>query len=99
MSYKLNNINYSQVLPKYITNIELSNEMLQNINFIEKYVDIVETYFVEDSDKQLAYKQLGIMAFSCVEALWKNLILAINNNCASRKCCEKCNYRVGWGFF
>lgn len=94
MSYKLNNINYSQVLPKYITNIELSNEMLQNINFIEKYVDIVETYFVEDSDKQLAYKQLGIMAFSCVEALWKNLILAINNNCASRKCCEKCNYRV-----
>lgn len=41
MSYKLNNINYSQVLPKYITNIELSNEMLQNINFIEKYVDIV----------------------------------------------------------
>lgn len=55
---------------------------------------LVETYFIEDSYKQLAYKQLGIMAFSCVEALWKNLILAINNNCAGRKCCEKCNYRV-----
>ncbi|MBD5131310.1 MAG: hypothetical protein HDT28_01755 [Clostridiales bacterium] len=94
MNYKLNNINYSQVIPKYISNIELANDIQHNINFIEKYVDIVETYFVEDSDKQLAYKQLGIMAFSCVEAFWKNLILAINNNCASRKCHKKCNYRA-----
>lgn len=94
MSYKLNNINYSQVLSKYITNIELANEIQQNINFIERYVDTVESHFVEASDKQLAYKQLGIMAFSCVEALWKNLILAINNNCESRQCQEKCSYRA-----
>lgn len=93
MVYKLSNIDYPQLIPKYISNIELANEIERNIDFIEKYIGTIDTHFSEDKDKQLAYKQLGIMAFSCVEALWKSLILTINKNCASRKCKEKCKYR------
>jgi len=81
MNYKLSNINYSQVIPKYISNTQLANDIQLNINFIEKYTDTIDNQQMESIDKQLAYKQLGIMAFSCVEALWKSLILTINNNC------------------
>ena len=93
MEFKLSNINYPQLIPKYISNVELANEIERNIEFIEKYVEMIDTHFNEDKDRQLAYKQLGIMAFSCVEALWKSLVLNINKNCASRKCNEECKYR------
>lgn len=92
MEFKLNK-NYNELLPKYIADNMLANEIQYNIDFVETYIDKVDAYFFEDKEKQIAYRQLGCIVFSCVEALWKSIVLIVNRNCKNRDCKEKCNYR------
>lgn len=92
MEFKLNK-NYSELLPKYIAVEILAQEIKCNIEFVEKYFDKIDTFFSNEKEKQIAYKQLGSIVFSCVEALWKSLIFIVNKNCKKRNCNEKCEYR------
>lgn len=92
MEFKLNR-NYSELLPKYIADKKLANEIQCNIEFVEKYIDKVDSYFSNDKDKQIIYKQLGCIVFACVESLWKSIVLKVNRNCEKRDCNEKCKYR------
>ena len=92
MEFKLNR-NYSELLPKYIADNKLANEIQYNIDFVETYIDKVDTCFFENKEKQIAYRQLGCIVFSCVEALWKSIVLIVNRNCENRDCTEKCDYR------
>lgn len=91
MEFRLNK-DYSELLPKYIADERMANEIQCNIDFVEKYIDIVDTYFADDKEKQIVYKQLGSIVFSCVESLWKSIVLTVNKNCDKRACEEKCKY-------
>lgn len=92
MSFELDN-DYEVVLNKVVKEQKLADEITQNLNFVEKYLDKVDVSFEKEIDKAIAYKQLGVIAFSCVEALWKGIIITINRNCASRNCKKECKYR------
>lgn len=93
MNYKLK-IDYKSILFKCIYDKELASQIQTNIDFVEKYIDQAETIFVEEKEQQIMYKQLAIIAFSCVEALWKGIVLTINNNCNNNHCKEnRCKYK------
>lgn len=92
MNFKLDR-NYEILLNKVISETKLVDEITQNLNFVEKYLYKVDANFEKEIDKAIAYKQLGVIAFSCVEALWKGIIMTINGNCASRDCKKECKYR------
>lgn len=91
-TYKQNR-NYLEVAAKYISDTILAKQIQTNLDFIEKYLDAVDLKFDELKEKQIVYKQLGIMAFSCAEALWKSLVYAINKHCEERQCKKNCPYR------
>lgn len=91
MEFKLNK-NYSELLPKYIADKKLASEIQCNIDFTEKYIDKVDNCFSGEKEKQIVYKQLGTIVFSCVEALWKSIVWIVNNNCKKRNCKENCKY-------
>lgn len=92
MKFKLDN-DYETVLHKVVREKKLADEITKNLDFVERYLDKVDESFENETDKSIAYKQLGVIAFSCVEALWKGIIMTINGNCASRDCKKECKYR------
>ena len=93
MEFKLNH-DYQKLALQYIQNQKLMEEIQNNIQFVEKYYYNVDSRYKEVEDQQIVYKQLGIIVFSCVEALWKGIVMAVNENCAKRKCsCKQCKYK------
>ena len=93
MEFKLN-LDYQESALQYIQNQKLAEEIQNNIRFVEKYYGDVDSRYKEVEDQQIVYKQLGIIAFSCVEALWKGIVMTVNENCAKRKCsCKQCKYK------
>lgn len=93
MEFKLN-LDYQESALQYIQNQKLAEEIQNNIQFVEKHYCDVNSHFKEVEDQQIIYKQLGIIAFSCVEALWKGIVMTVNENCAKRKCsCKQCKYK------
>ena len=93
MEFKLN-LDYQESALQYIQNQKLAEEIQNNIRFVEKYYGDVNSRYKEVEDQQIVYKQLGIIVFSCVEALWKGIVMTVNENCAKRKCsCKQCKYK------
>ena len=93
MKFKLD-LDYQNSSLLYIQNKKLAEEIQSNIQFVEKHYGDVDSRFKEVEDQQIVYKQLGIIVFSCVEALWKGTVMAVNENCAKRKCSNKqCKYK------
>ena len=88
MEFKLN-LDYQESALQYIQNQKLAEEIQNNIQFVDKYYGDVDSRYKEVEDQQIVYKQLGIIAFSCVEALWKGIVMAVNKNCAKRNCSHK----------
>lgn len=62
MSFKLDN-DYEVALNKVVKEKKLADEITKNLNFVEKYLDKVDACFEEETDKAIAYKQLGVIAF------------------------------------
>lgn len=93
MEFKLN-LDYQESALLYIQNEKLAEEIQNNIQFVEKYYGDVDSRYKEVEEQQIVYKQLGIIAFSCVEALWKGIVMAVNKNCVKRNCSYKtCKYK------
>ncbi len=93
MNYKTHEDYYSLLL-KHIENRKLVDEIQNNINFVEKYLDSIDPKFEIEFEKNLAYKLLGVLAFSSVEALWKGLALSIYKICEKHQCaCSNCPYK------
>ena len=93
MEFNLN-LDYQESALQYIQNQKLAEEIQNNIRFVEKYYGDVDSRYKEVEDQQIVYKQLGIIVFSCVEALWKGIVMAVNKNCAKRNCSYKtCKYK------
>ena len=93
MNFK-SNVDYQNLSLQYIRNEKLVEEIQNNIQFVEKYYYDVDVRYKDIKEQQIVYKQLGIIAFSCVEALWKGIVMAVNDICSSRNCnIKKCKYR------
>lgn len=93
MEFKLN-LDYQESALLYIQNEKLAEEIQNNIQFVEKYYGDVDSRYKEVEEQQIVYKQLGIIAFSCVEALWKGIVMAVNKNCVKRNFSYKtCKYK------
>lgn len=93
MNFK-SNVDYQNLSLQYIRNEILVEEIQNNIQFVEKYYCDVDVRYKDIKEQRIVYKQLGIITFSCVEALWKGIVMAVNDICSSRNCnIEKCKYR------
>ena len=93
MKFKLD-LDYQNSSLLYIQNKKLAEEIQSNVQFVERCYGDVDSRYKEVEDQQIIYKQLGIIAFSCVEALWKGIVMTVNENCAKRKCsCKQCKYK------
>ena len=88
MDFRLD-LDYQEIALQYIQNNKLAEEIQNNIQFVEKYYGNMDSRYKEVEDQQIVYKQLGIIVFSCVEALWKGIVMAVNKNCAKRNCSYK----------
>lgn len=79
-----------------LSNKTLAEEIQNNVDFVNKYLDSVES-FDSETDKQIAYKQLGVIVFSCIEAICKGLVKEVNDRCTNRDCQDKdsCKYYFG----
>ena len=80
-------------LMKYVPDENLCVAILRNIDFVEKYLDNVDSTFPDADEKGLAYKQLLIMTFSTLEAVWKSIAQQIIVRCNKRKCKNCCEYK------
>lgn len=64
----------------------------KNIYFVGKYLPKIEGHIDDETDREIAYRELGTIAFSCIELLLKTVLLNLNKECNSRKC-NKCVFR------
>ena len=89
-------MNYlDDIIPSRFSNQNLLNTIKSNILFVDKYIDLVEEKFTDKEEKTIAYKQLGSIVYSCIEATLKITLVEINNRCNNRKCKNsECKYRV-----
>ncbi len=78
-----------------LSNKILAKEIRNNVDFVKKYLDKVEN-FDSETDKQIAYKQLGVIVFSCIEAICKGLVKEVHNRCIKHKCQEEVRYSCNY---
>ncbi len=90
---------YNVIASRFIQDENLSSEIQQNILFVENYIDKVEETFNEKVEREIVYRELGVIVFSCIEALLKSVLFEINYRCKknrlkNNKCTfNKCAYR------
>lgn len=77
---------------KYITDKNLSKMIQQHVDYVENYLERVET-IENEAYKEISYKQLGSIALSAIEALLKSFLVEIDLRCRGKSCLEKCAYR------
>lgn len=86
---------------KRIDEKDLLKILDDNINFVEKYLNSASS--IQDNvEKEIAFRELGVIAFSCVEAVYKLVLVKIKNRCESKKCphtkeCPYFSYKVAKG--
>ena len=78
--------------PSFINGANLFNVLNENVSFVEKYLAKVDNCS-NDVEKQIMYRQLGAIVFSCIELLLKMFLILINNRCLDSKCSKECCYR------
>lgn len=95
MNSKINSVDYSKIAAKFISDENLSLIIQQNISFVEKYIDDVESSFDNNIEKQIVFRELGSIVYSGIEALFKSVLFEIIIRCKKRRCKKKnCKYRT-----
>ena len=85
---------YDTLITHFLSNEELINKIYENIAFVKKHLDKVDSTFKSDEEKQIAYRELGSIVCSCLEAVLKGAIARIDERCAQVECKEEeCPYR------
>ena len=86
--------NYNSIASRFIQDENLSLEIQQNISFVENYIDKIYDTFEFEEERQIAYRELGVIIHSCFEAVLKSVLFEINELCKKYDCKEKdCSYR------
>lgn len=94
MIFPIGKIDYEAITDSFIKNKVFSSMIWENMSFVEKYFPKVEKTFSEINERRIVYQQLSVIVHSCIEAAMKSVLFNINEHCKSRKCKEKCNYRI-----
>ena len=82
-------------ISRFILDHDLAMTIDDNIIFVEKYLDQVESNYPDKKEQEIIYKHLGAIVYSCIEATWKFVIYEINKHCELRQCKrKKCWYRL-----
>ena len=53
MNSKVNSVDYNLIASRFISDHKLSLTIQQNISFVDKYVEVVENIFKEDTKKHV----------------------------------------------
>ncbi len=94
MDNKENLLMYNTFASSFIEDRGMSLRIQQNINFVLNYKDSVNTLFKKAVERQIAYRGLGIIVFSCIEALAKTIIDSFKKRCARCKFDNQdCDYK------
>lgn len=93
MNENQNILNYSSN-SSWVEDKNMALIIQQNLNFVLNYMDDVEKMFKKPFEKQIAYRELGSIVLSCIEALAKTLIDCFKKRCFKRDCDERedCEY-------
>lgn len=87
-------IEFDRLIENFISNKTLINKIYDNLTFVKKHIDSVDSSFENDTERHIAYRELGSIVCSCIEALLKGVIAEIDSRCAKSACEEKCSYRL-----
>lgn len=86
-------IDYKAIVDSFIEDKAFSSIIWENMDFVEKYLPKIEETFANESEKRIVYRELAVVAYSCIEAIMKGVLYNINDHCEHRKCDKKCEYR------
>ncbi len=88
---------YNLLASRFISDETLSIKIQNNATFVENYLDKIDFLFKEEIEKQIALREMGIIVYSCIEALLKSVLFEINKRCKVVDCGKKetCDY---WKF-
>ena len=76
---------YESFSSSLIKDFQFSKLLKDNIKFVYLYLDKADS--IEDNDeKEILYRELGSVVFSCLEALCKTVIDMIRKQCENHKC-------------
>lgn len=92
MKNKSNEYDYNLLASRFISDQTLGIKVQSNVTFVEKYLDKIDTLFKEEVEKHIAYREMGVIVFSCIEALLESALAEIKKRC--RKHCHNktCSY-------
>lgn len=83
-----------QYISKYISNESFSNLVKEHLAFVNKYLAIIGSNSYSFDEKQILYKSLAVIAFSCVEGILNLVLFEIDRRCENKKCVNaECPYR------
>ena len=80
---------YNLLASRFISDETLSIKVQNNVTFVENYLDKIDVFFEEEVEKQIAFREMGIIVYSCIEALLKSVLFEINKRCKNIKCDNK----------
>lgn len=85
---------YNLLASRFISDQTLSIKVQSNATFVENYLDKIDTSFKEEVEKQIAYREMGTIVYSCIEALLKSVLFEIDRRCKNIDCGKKdgCKY-------
>ena len=63
---------YNLLASRFISDETLSIKVQNNVTFVENYLDKIDVFFEEEVEKQIAFREMGIIVYSCIEALLKS---------------------------
>lgn len=88
-------LTYDSLASSFIEDKGMALKIQQNINFVLNYKDMIKDAFKKEIERRIAYRELGSIVFSCIEALAKTLIDSFKKRCAKCKSNDKkgCGYK------
>lgn len=85
---------YNLLASRFISDQALSIKVQNNVTFVENYLEKIDVLFKEEIEKHIAFREMGIMVYSSIEALLKSVLFEIRKRCKNHNCDKKkpCDY-------
>ena len=85
---------YDVLIENFLTNKSLITKIYENVTFVKKYTGKVDSSFKDSTDRHIAYRELGSIIYSCIEAILKGVVQEIDKKCIKNNCTDSCSYRL-----
>ena len=84
---------YGGFVSRFVSDKDLGLKIKNNVLFVENNLYRVDAIFEDEIEKQIMYRELGVIVYSCFEALLKTMLKEINARCNVRCQSAFCRYR------